>query len=49
MKNILNRIVQRMSYARMVSVLSQMDDKQLHDIGVERSQILDVARKIAYQ
>jgi uncharacterized protein YjiS (DUF1127 family) len=49
MKNIFKRIVQRMSYARMVKVLSDMNDKQLDDIGVVRWQIPEVARKITYQ
>lgn len=48
-KNMLKRVMLRLSYARMVEVLSRMDDKQLNDIGVERSQILDVAHKIVYQ
>lgn len=44
-KKFIKDMANRMAYARMVQVLSSMDDKQLKDIGIVRGDIPAVARQ----
>jgi uncharacterized protein YjiS (DUF1127 family) len=46
-KKIFSNIMKRIVYVRMLQVFNSMDDRQLKDIGLSRSQIMEAARRSA--
>jgi uncharacterized protein YjiS (DUF1127 family) len=42
-------VIRHIEYGRMIQVLSSMSDRQLKDIGVPRSQIMEVAKRSVYK